>query len=62
MITREKLEHHVSHLENKVAQLKLECREAFAQGSDVEWEKLKKQKLKLKDEIEQCKRQIDSLA
>ena len=62
MITREKLENHVSHLEDKVKQLKADCREAFAQGSDKQWEDLKKQKLKLKDEIEHCKKQIDALS
>ena len=61
MITREKLEHHISHLEEKVKNLKMECKEAFAQGSDIQWETLKKQKLKLKDEIEQCKKQIEQL-
>lgn len=61
MITREKLEHHISHLEDKVKQLKAEVKEAYARGCDTEWEKLKKQKLKLKDEIEQCKKQIESL-
>ena len=61
MITREKLEHHISHLEEKVKALKADCKEAFAQGSDIEWEKLKKQKLRLKDEIEQCKKQIEQI-
>ena len=62
MTTREKLEHHISHLEEKVKQLKAECKEAYAQGSDLKWERLKKQKLKLKDEVEQFKRQLDQLA
>lgn len=61
MITREKLEHHISHLEDKLKQLRAEVKEAYARGCDVEWEKLKKQKLKLKDEIEECKRQIKDL-
>ena len=61
MTTREKLEHHISHLEDKVKQLKADCREAFAQGSDVEWENLKKQKLRLKDEIQECQRKLDQL-
>lgn len=62
MITREKLEHHISHLEDKVKHLKAEVKEAYARGCDIEWEKLKKQKLKLKDEIETCKKQIDELS
>ena len=62
MITREKLEHHVSHLEDKVKQLRAEVKEAYARGCDIKWETLKKQKLKLKDEIEQCKKQIEELS
>ena len=58
MITREKLEHHISHLEDKVKRLRAEVKEAYARGCDLEWEKLKKEKLKLKDEIEACKKQI----
>ena len=61
MITREKLEHHITHLEDKVKQLKADCKEAYAVGSDVEWEKLKKQKLKLKDEIQECKNKLQQL-
>ena len=61
MITREKLEHHVTHLETKLKTLKAECKEAFAQGSDLEWEKLKKKKLRLKDEIESCKKQLEQI-
>lgn len=62
MITREKLENHVSHLEDKVKQLKADVKEAYARGDDLSWEKLKKEKLKLKDEIEKCKKQIDGLS
>lgn len=62
MTTREKLEHHISHLEDKVKQLKAEVKEAYARGCDKDWEILKKQKLKLKDEIETCKKQIESLS
>ena len=58
MITKEKLEHHVSHLEDKLKTLKHEVDEAYLRGSDLEWETLKKKKLKLKDEIEKCKEQI----
>lgn len=58
MITREKLEHHISHLEDKLKELKADCKEAYMMGSDVEWEILKKKKLKLKDEIESCNRQL----
>jgi hypothetical protein len=62
MITREKLENHVSHLEEKMEQLKKDVDEAYVRGSDMKWEDLKKKKLKLKDEIEACKRQITELS
>jgi hypothetical protein len=62
MITREKLEHHVSHLEEKLEKLKLEVDEAYLRGSDIQWETLKKKKLKLKDEIEACKKQITEVS
>lgn len=63
MLTKEKLEHHISHLEEKVERLKKEVNDGYLDGvSDLELEKLKKQKLKLKDEIESCKRQIESLS
>ena len=62
MITKEKLEHHVSHLEDKLQELKKEVDEAYIRGSDLHWEELKKKKLKLKDEIEACKRQITELS
>lgn len=61
MITKEKLEHHISHLEEKLKALKADCKEAYAVGSDVMWETIKKKKLKIKDEIEECKRKITSL-
>lgn len=59
MLTKEKLEHHISHLEEKVEKLKKEVHDAYLDGvSDLEVEKMKKTKLKLKDEIESFKRQI----
>ncbi len=62
MITREKLENHVTHLEEKLEVLKREVDEAYMRGSDLHWEELKKKKLKLKDEIEACKKQITELS
>ena len=62
MITKEKLEHHISHLEDKVKQLRADVKEAYARGCDLEWERLKKEKLKLKDEIESCKKKITELS
>ena len=48
MITKEKLEHHVTHLEDKLKTLKHEVDEAYLRGSDLEWETLKKKKIQLK--------------
>jgi hypothetical protein len=62
MITREKLENHISHLEKKLEVLKQDVDEAYLRGSDLHWEELKKRKLKLKDEIEACTRQITELS
>lgn len=62
MITKEKLEHHISHLEEKLERLKHEVEEEYAHGNDLRWEELKKKKLKLKDEIESCQRKITELS
>lgn len=61
MITREKIEQHIICLEEKLKRVKSETAEAYMQGSDLLWENLKKKKLKIKDEIEQCKRKIGKL-
>jgi len=62
MITKEKLENHISHLEEKLETLKQEVEEAYLRGSDLQWETLKKKKLKLKDEIEAFTKQIAELS
>ena len=62
MITKEKLENHIKHLQEKHDELDREIIEM-----DCHWDEsakchtMKKQKLKLKDEIEECKRKIQSL-
>ena len=62
MITKEKLEHHIKHLQEKHILTDKEIKDAYMDNvSDLEVEKLKKQKLKLKDEIESCKKQINEL-
>jgi len=61
MITKEKLENHISHLEDKMKVLKAEVDEAYMRGSDNHWHDLKKKKLKLKDEIEACKKQLEEV-
>lgn len=59
MITREKLEHHISHLEEKLKVLRIDVKEAYMRGCDTKWETLKKQKLKLKDEIEEFRKKLE---
>jgi len=60
-MTREKMQNHLSNLQEKLKTLKEDCKEAYARGDDLGWEVLKKKKLKLKDEIESCKRQLSFL-
>jgi len=62
MITKEKLEHHIDALQEKHDILDKEIKDAYMDNvGDLEIEKMKKQKLKLKDEIESCKRKIEAL-
>jgi uncharacterized protein YdcH (DUF465 family) len=62
MITKEKLEHHMKALQEKHDILDKEIKDAYMDNvGDVEVEKMKKQKLKMKDEIESCKKQINEL-
>ena len=62
MITKEKLENHIKHLQEKHDILDKEIKDAYMDNvGDLEVEKMKKQKLKYKDEIESCKKQISEL-
>jgi len=62
MITKEKLENHIKHLQEKHDILDKEIRDAYMDNvGDLEIEIMKKQKLKLRDEIESCKKQISEL-
>jgi uncharacterized protein YdcH (DUF465 family) len=62
MITKEKIENHMKALQEKHDILDKEIKDAYMDNvSDLEVEKMKKQKLKLKDEIESCKKQISEL-
>ena len=62
MITKQKLENHQKVLQEKHDILDKEIRDAYMDNvGDLEVEKMKKQKLKLKDEIESCKKQINEL-
>lgn len=59
MITKEKLEHHISHLQEKHDHLDKEIKELEAHHTDsLKVETLKKLKLKLKDEIEGFRKQL----
>ncbi len=62
MITREKLEHHISHLQEKHDILDKEIWELDCHYDEsIECHRLKKLKLKIKDEIESCNRQLQNL-
>lgn len=62
MITKEKLEHHIKHLQEKHDKLDREIKDMFIDNtSDLIMEQAKKKKLKLKDQIEECKRKIEAL-
>jgi uncharacterized protein YdcH (DUF465 family) len=62
MMTREKLIHHVEHLKEKHDALDKKIKELYEHHTDdLAVEKLKKEKLKLKDEIEQTNRKIDKI-
>lgn len=62
MITKEKLEHHISHLENQHREIDKQITELDCHWDESrECHELKKKRLKLKDEIEKCKRQLQSL-
>lgn len=61
-MTKEKLENHISHLEEKVQILKKLVKDMYLNNdSDLEVEKIKKQKLRIKDEIERCRKTISTL-
>lgn len=62
MITKEKLKHHISHLEEKHRDIDREITELHEQrGNDIKVETLKKVKLHLRDEIEKFKKTAEGL-
>lgn len=62
MITKEKLEHHMKALQEKHDILDKEIKDAYMDNvSDLIVEKMKKEKLKLKDEIESLKKKIKEM-
>lgn len=59
MITKEKLEHHISHLQEQHDQLDKQIKELYSHhADDFKVEELKKKKLHLRDEIENNKKQL----
>jgi hypothetical protein len=59
---KEKVERHMHALQEKHDILDKEIKDAYMDNvGDLEIEKMKKQKLKLRDEIESCKKQMEKL-
>jgi uncharacterized protein YdcH (DUF465 family) len=59
---KEKIERHMQVLQEKHDLLDKEIKDAYIDNvGDIEVEKMKKHKLKLKDEIESCKKKIQEL-
>jgi uncharacterized protein YdcH (DUF465 family) len=59
---KEKIERHMHVLQEKHDLLDKDIKDAFMDNvGDLEIEKMKKQKLKLRDEIESCKKMISEL-
>jgi len=59
---KEKIERHMHALQEKHDILDKEIKDAYMDNvGDLEIEKMKKKKLRLKDEIESCKKQISEL-
>lgn len=62
MITKEKLQHHIKHLEEQHRELDKEITEADCHWDEsVECHDLKKKRLKLKDEITSYKKRLENL-
>ena len=62
MITKEKLEHHIKHLQEKHDALDKEITELYNHHeNDLKVETLKKLKLHIRDEIESTKSRINGL-
>lgn len=62
MLDRQKLEHHIKHLQEQHDRLDREIKELYDHHTDdFKVENLKKQKLNIRDDIERIKRQISNL-
>ena len=63
MITKEKLQHHISRLEEQHRALDKEITELDCHWDESrECHELKKKRLRIKDEIESCKKQLSQLS
>lgn len=63
MLTKEKIEHHISHLQEQHDNLdKRIINEEACHGNCAEISILKKKKLKLKDEIESFKAKLNGIS
>jgi len=60
-MTKESMQNHIKHLEDKHKELKLDLMEADARGDELHAQKIKKEKLRLKDQLESCRKQLQSL-
>ena len=53
------MQHHIAHLEQLHDSVDKQIQKIYREyGNDVSVQHLKKKKLKLKDEIEQCKKEL----
>lgn len=63
MITKEKLENHISHLKEQHRELDKTITELDCHYDEYQHcEELKKKRLKLRDEIESCKKRLSLLS
>ena len=54
-----KMQHHIVHLQQLHDSVDKQIKQVYREyGSDIAVQQLKKKKLKLKDEIEQCKKEL----
>lgn len=58
-MNKEKMQHHIAHLQQLHDSVDKQIQKIYREyGNDVSVQHLKKKKLKLKDEIEQCKKEL----
>lgn len=57
----QKMQHHIAHLQQLHDSVDKQIQKIYREfGNDIAVQQLKKKKLKLKDEIEQCKKSLSS--